>query len=153
MKEIKFKIKNEYNKFLYKILNGIDSKEFVWVIFEDEVYNKVGSDLFQDEIYSDDSFKKIIKDQDYYTVFLKLQMYSIGSKIEKINNYNDFLNSNCQLILFIVDNVFVDIYVKDNNIVEIIKRNLSLNSFENVDIISNEKQIRKYYSMNEFVNL
>ena len=56
--------------------------------------------------------------KEHYPVHLNIQMYYKNSDVNEINNYDQFLISSCQLIIFIVDNVFVEIYAKNQTILE-----------------------------------
>lgn len=114
---IKFIIKNEYSKILAKILHDIDCSQYMWKIENEEVLGEQGKAFFEKTNYNNDEFRKIIQ-KEHYPIFLNLQMHYKNKDIDDIENYNQFLKSSCQLIIFIVDNVFVEIYTKDQSILE-----------------------------------
>lgn len=81
----------------------------------------------------------------YYPIFLTLQLYSQNGKTSKINNYNDYLNSDCVLILYIIDNIFVEIYSKNKNYLKYIKQNAINNKYINIQDIENKHDFSLYY--------
>lgn len=132
---IKFIIKNEYDKILGKILNDIDCSNFSWKIENEEVLGEKGKAFFNKSYYDDAEFQKIIQ-KEHYPIHLNLQMFYKSKHLNDIKDYNQFLTSSCQLILFIVDNVFVEIYAKDETILEKISRNAVCYSFSNIEFIN-----------------
>lgn len=142
---IKFELPNEYCNFLGKIFNGIDLKETEWSIVNSEVFNEKGNDLFEKDTYNNSEFQDIINNNKYYLVFLTLISYNSGSKKININNFEDYFNSDCNLLLYIIDNIFIEIYVKNEDLLNQIKYNVKLNNFKNFKYIKNEKEFKLYY--------
>lgn len=64
-------------------------------------------------------------------IFLNLQGFSKKEEIA-INNYNDFLNSNCEIIILFSDSIFGEIYCKLEKNLNKIYENLRKNDFKNV---------------------
>lgn len=95
----------------------------LWKITEDDVIYENDS-LFDEEIYNSYEFNNIIKDKKYYTIFCNIQLYKKDSKITDINSVEDFLNSDCELILLITDNIFAEVYSKKEEYKKQILRNL-----------------------------
>lgn len=65
----------------------------------------------------------------------------------EINNYSDFLKSDCLLILFITDNEFVEIYAKNEEFIKSIEKNAVENNFSNIEIIQNTTNVKKIFSV------
>lgn len=143
---VRFKIPNQYDQFLYKILNGIDNNEYRWEIAEDEILTPNGDFLFKEKTYSNQKYKKIISRESYYLIFANIQLYKKSDAITNIDNYKEFQNSNCQLIMFITDNIFVDVYAKNKKHLEIIYRNAINNNFSDIKKINNVADVRKEFS-------
>ena len=141
----KFKIKNEYNIFLERIFQDIDSNKCKWVVNEQEVYAKNGNDVFTQLIYKNSDIKDLMKNM-CYIVFLNLQLYKSDGNITEISNYEDFLNSDCILILFITDSEFVDVYSKDSFLFRQIYNNAVKNGFTEIELIDSNVNIRKTFS-------
>lgn len=142
---IMFKIPNEYGNYLKQILNGIDSNNYIWKIKEDEIYINGDNNLFETKKYTNDEFKNIISQDNYYTIFANIELYEIEDKIA-INNYADFLKSSCILILLITDNEFVEVYSKNIDILTAIYRNALNNDFCDIKYITKESLERKKFS-------
>jgi len=138
---IKFRIENEYNTVLEEILRDVDSIKYKWCIFDDEVYISSGESLFDNDEYSNQDFKKIISENNYYPVFATVQLYLENGKIVEIENYSQFTNSDCQLILMITDNEFVEVYAKEKIVLETIHQNVLNHSFTDIKLINEPKDI------------
>ena len=144
---IRFKIKNEYDNIFYKIFKGINLDECDWNIVEDEIYSQTGENYFDKDYYSNNEFQELIKYGTYYPVFANIQIYIKQEKLEDIETYQDFVNSECQLVLFITDNEFVDIYAKKEEWLNIIFQNAINSNFESIQYIkSNNSYIRHKFS-------
>lgn len=150
IKGIEFKIPNEYDKYLGKILEKVNDNNYIWKIEEDEIYleqneNNNNENLFQNNRYSNVEFQERIFSQKYYMIFANIKMYLEEDNIE-INIYEDFIKSKCILILLVTDNEFVEVYSKDQDILDIIYKNAITNKFKDVMYISNNNYKRKELS-------
>ena len=85
--------------------------------------------------------KKIISENNYYPVFATVQLYLENGKIVEIENYSQFTNSDCQLILMITDNEFVEVYAKEKIVLETIHQNVLNHSFTDIKLINEPKDI------------
>lgn len=142
---IKFLIKNEYDIILNKIFHGIDCSNFRWKLEYEEVFDEHGEFFFDKTDYSNNEFQNMIQKK-HYPVHLNLQMYYKNSDVNEINNYNQYLTSPCQLIIFIVDNIFVEIYAKNQTILEKISKNAVDFDFSNIEYINESLDIYKKFS-------
>lgn len=149
IKGIEFKIPNEYDKYLGKILEKVNDNNYIWKIEEDEIYleqnENNNENLFQNNRYSNAEFQERIFSQNYYMIFANIKMYLEEDNIE-INIYEDFIKSKCILILLVTDNEFVEVYSKDQDILDIIYKNAITNKFKDVMYISNNNYKRKELS-------
>lgn len=141
--KIEFKIPNEYNKYLFKIFENINLSDYIFYIPENELIDKNSKYIFEKEIYDYNEIKQIISSNNYYLIFLKLQIYKENIKYKIINNYDDFINSDCELIIFINDCQYAQIYCKDSELFKQIYDNLKNNKFSDINII---EKIRKSFS-------
>lgn len=140
---ISFQIPNSYDIHLHRILSGIDMNQYIWRIDEDEVYRKVDFGyLFSKHIYNGEELYDLISAQDYYAVFINLQGYISENEIAEINTYEDFLKSKCKVIILIADNIFVDVYAKDINLIERIRLNAIENKYTDISCITDENDER-----------
>lgn len=143
---IQFEILNKRDIVLDKILKKLNSTNCIWKILEDEVLNEGSSEFFQQETYLDVEFRTLIKSKVHYPIFLNLQLYKNNSNTIEINNYSDFLKSDCLLILFITDNEFVEIYAKNKEFIKLIEKNAIDNNFSNIKIIKNATDVKRLFS-------
>ena len=144
-KGIEFKIPNEFVNYLKQIFDKVDSTNYIWKIEETEAYIDGVTNLFEMDKYSNHDFKNIISQEKYYTVFANIKLYETEDKIV-IRNYSDFLNSSCILILFITDNVFVEVYSKSEDILKIIYENALKSKFTGLNYITENNIKRKDFS-------
>lgn len=142
---IRFKLPNVYDSFINKILNGINKDKYIWKIDEDQVFINGGDFLFSTDIYNGQDFKRIISHPSYYTVFINLRAYPIGTVFDEVKDYNVFLKSNCELIVLITDSTFVDIYSKNRADIEMINLNAQKNNFTEIEYITDENDKRKEF--------
>lgn len=146
MISIKFEIPNNYDIILYKIFEDLDLSNSIIKICDEEVINENNDDFFEKTLYSFSEFQKKILETKCYPIFLNLQVYDLKYDSIDIENYDDFLKSNCQLILFITDNTFVEIYSKNIKALESIKKNAIKNNFSNLQCIYNIDDVRKKFT-------
>lgn len=137
---ISFKIKNEWDTILNKIFYEMDFSEYVWKIVDDDVHGKELDMFFSKDEYSNDEFMEIIKEE-HYPVALNLQMFLKSNIGENVYSYNEFLNSSCQLVLMIVDNIFVDIYAKNDDVLKKIHDNATCFGFTDVSYINDISEV------------
>lgn len=85
-----------------------------------------------------------------YAVFKFVVMFVFKTQsqanTEEINNYEEFLNSNCELALFIYDNMNVENYCKNQATIEEIKHNLN-NSYSCVKYITTSNDVRTKFNV------
>lgn len=143
---IKFEIPNTYDITLYKILGDIHFHNRIVKIEEEEVLSDKGLEFFDKEIYSFSEFEEKIMKTDHYTIFLNLQIYNTENYKSPINDYEQFLNSDCQLVLFITDNVDVEIYSKNEEWLRLIENNVVNFGFKKSELIIDKTSVRKKFS-------
>ncbi len=144
---IKFRILNEWNNYLFQILKGIEFKDYLWKIGEEqEVLEIHGDTFFTESIYDEKNFFQKIQET-HYPIFADIRLYkSNGNMNFNISNYMDFMKSDCLLILFVTDAIFVDIYCKDDKLLKIIYNNAIENGFNNIELISSDDNVRKRFN-------
>ena len=106
-----------------------------------KLFNKINIDFYDFIIYENEIIKKNetvdnVNDKNIFynnincsIIFLNLQLYRKQDKIKTIITYDDFINSNCRLILLITDNRYLEIYFNDDFIKEKIISNLEKYGF------------------------
>jgi hypothetical protein len=140
---IEIKKETSYEQVIYDLLKNIEFNNYEWVISQYEI-------IFENDNNNDDipvclsgkQIKKLIKDSgNYYVLFLNLQVYQKKSNFSKIESYNDFINSSCELIILFSDNSFIEIYFKSDYLKNIIIKNLDSMQIEyTVKTIENDSR-------------
>ncbi|MDD2376134.1 MAG: DUF2691 family protein [Clostridia bacterium] len=139
---IRFLIPNEWSKVLNDILEGIDCSKYTWITGNQEVHVEDNKFLFESEIINGDIMYNLIKEKKYYPVFLDLEAFPKGEEVHKINTYEEFEQSKCALIIMIADSVYVDIYVKNEELLIIISNNAIKNNYEGIEYINSNNDNR-----------
>lgn len=140
---ITFEIPNAYGKYLFDILSDINLNGLAWRIGEGESYNieknTLGKPLFPSTglVNGDTLYKNISKDE-YYLIFVDLKAYPNKSDVKEIATYPEFIESECQFVLLIVDSSYVAIYSKDQKIIhQLFSKGISV-GYENIQYITEE---------------
>lgn len=136
---IKFEIPNEWGYVLRDILKDINLANCVFYIDNDnEIWTENNEQLFIEDIIDGEDFNKLISKNPYYAIFANIHIYIKGSKISKIKTYEEFLNSECEIIILIIDSMNICIYVKDKEKLDKIELNAKKNEFKNIEYITDE---------------
>lgn len=62
--------------------------------------------------------------------------------VNQVNTYEEFADSDCELVLLIADNSYVSIYCKNKKFIEKLYFNALQNDFEDVQFITDENDTR-----------
>lgn len=132
---INFKLKNEYNNFLHKIFNGININNYDWKIVEDEIIYKdiegsINTTIFDNKIMCGDDF------------FKSIQAFIVDSHMSDIETYDDFANSTCEIALFCTDTVYIEVYCKNQKVLNEIISNCKKYNFEDLEILTEKTDNR-----------
>lgn len=138
---IRFEVPHKRFPVIYMIIKGIDIEKYFWILVEEDVHRD-WENYFDRDRYPGSKFEEVISDENCYAVLINLQAYIDLNDFIKIKSYYEFVNSKCELIIFINDNTRVDIYAKDAVLIEIIKRNAEENKFEDIKYITEESDRR-----------
>ncbi len=135
---VSFQIPQMISDTLLQILKCIDIAQYDWYNIDSQ--NEVWSDsrqelFFQANFYDGKSFALCIQEY-HYIIFLKLQAYFPNSQCYDIHTYQEFVESDCQILLLVYDCEFVEIYIKDFAISQAIYQNAILNHYTDVVYIT-----------------
>ncbi|SEW32773.1 DUF2691 family protein [[Clostridium] fimetarium] len=151
MRGISFKVNNGLDNYLYPILSNLDFNDLQWFIDEDEVYQyntetKITGNFFVEHILNGASLLTKIMNEPHYIIFLNLIGFTDGYSPHVINNYNEYLsNINCQIVVLVCDSIFVDIYCKSINDIELIKKSVVMMGCSDIKYITDENDIYKTF--------
>lgn len=79
---------------------------------------------------------------DYYLIFVELKAFSKTSNVGDITTYQEFIGSDCQFVILIVDCSYVTLYAKDQNTVKHLFLKAIANGYENTEYIADENDGR-----------
>lgn len=140
---IKFKIPNEYGNVLYKILEGIDVAQYYWNIVTDDIVVKrienqqtITKDrLFDNQWLTGNDFLKIICQSYYYLIFVDVKAFPENSCNIEINTFDEFMDSNCNMMVLCNDSVHASFFCKDSCVVSKVYNNCIAYGFKEVELI------------------
>lgn len=147
MRGLSFEIPNAYGKYLFEILDGTNIKGFTWKIGDGESYfvenNTLGNPLFPTTcILNGEGLHKEISKQDSYLIFVDLKGFLKKSDVREIATYQEFVESECQFVLLLVDSSYVTIYSKDQIIIKNVFAKAVSAGYKNIEYITDENDKR-----------
>lgn len=79
--------------------------------------------------------------------FARIRRYPVGSAVDSINTYEDYLKSNCDMLVLFYDGGFYEIYEKEETLVQKTYVFCSENGFQKVEYIrdDNDERYRMYF--------
>ena len=154
MRGISFKLNIAEKSVISSILQNIDIEKLFWHISEDDIImdrdmtmNKdktMNEDisLFTEEQVNGETFKNKISTVGYTVIFANIKAYPDKRMNDSINDYIDFLKSNCILIILCSDLYDYEIYSKSEEMIEIIKSNCIKKGYDEIEYITDENDRR-----------
>jgi hypothetical protein len=144
---ISFEIPNAYGKYLFEILDGTNIKGLIWKIGGGESYfienNTLGNPLFPTTCILDgERLHKEISKEDYYLIFVDLKGFPKKSDVREIATYQEFVESECQFVLLLIDSSYVTIYSKDQITIKHIFSKAVTAGYKNIEYITDENDER-----------
>lgn len=146
MRGLSFEIPNNYGQHLLDILEETNLKDMNWWIGGGESYriqnNTLGDSLFpedwQMEGISGEKLYKLISQQEYYLIFCDLKGFPKNSDAKEVATYAEFLESDCQFVLNLVDSSYTTIYSKNQTTIESLYTKVIILGYENVSYLEDE---------------
>jgi Protein of unknown function (DUF2691) len=144
---ISFEIPNEYGRFLGDILLPFDTSQYNWYVGGEESYlikDNNMENLFPGQIQCMDgkTLKDIIENNEYYLIFQDLKAYPKEKSFINISTYEEFLSSDCQLVLLVIDSSYITIYCKDKEILEELYLNARSQRYINLEYVTDKNDRR-----------
>lgn len=143
---IRFNIPNAYGRFLADMLSPVDIPAYSWFVGGEESYcvknSALNQPLFPEATEMDgETFSDLIHQDDHYLISANLKAFS-KEPVKDIETYEAFRDSNCELALFIVDSTFVDMYCKDEPLLESLYQHALACRFEDVSYLTDANDTR-----------
>ena len=147
MRGLSFEIPNKYGQYLFDILNAFDFKQYVWKTGGEEAYyienDELGTPLFpKPHVYTGGELYKRISETDYYVLFADLKAFPDPLHVKDITTYEEFLDSQCEFVLLLVDCSYVTIYAKNPEVITTVYAKAIASEYENVVYITDENDGR-----------
>ncbi|MGJ7912942.1 DUF2691 family protein [Neobacillus sp. LXY-1] len=149
MRGFSFKVPNSSERVLEEILKPIDITEYNWRIGYGESYvmneSELGKKPFPTDVKEIDgtTLKELISKEGYLVIFADLKAFPKGKIVTDINTYEEFIISDCQLVLLLSDCDYCEIYCKDKNNLERMTQHAKICVFEEVEYTTEENDGRK----------
>jgi hypothetical protein len=147
MRGISFILNKSEHSILASILDGIDITSLYWNVSENEIYVDEGEDLYIEKNIDGMTFLSIINIDYYFVYFANIKAYPDNNYSDNINCYDDFLNSNCELVILCSDGIYYEIYSKSEEMIKIIKFNCIKKCFDEIEYITDENDCRTIFSV------
>lgn len=150
---ITFGIPNEYGRHLANILKPLEITTFNWLVESEESYfvskNQLETPFFPDEqeVIDGVTMHNLINRGCYYLIFADVKGFPKGKNVTKITTYEEFVNSDCELIILIVDCSYTTLYCKNNEMTRKLYKNALEMRYENVEYITDENDGRTQMSV------
>ncbi|TFB22904.1 DUF2691 family protein [Filobacillus milosensis] len=150
MKALSFQIPNEYGNYLGEILKPINMSKYNWWFDDVESYLKKTENkfalpedivpLFTEEInhMNSSNLQSYFEDNTYYLIFADIKAFPEGSEIKMIKTFGEFMESDCELSMLIIDQQYVEIFCKQEEMLQQLYQNAVEHNFENVRYINVE---------------
>lgn len=142
---VSFRVPNTYGKLLYVLLNNILKFPYTWrkgshieILFTDNFDHELEY-IDGLEVLNSSQMKNYVTYGDYYPIFATFYGYLSADDIGKpISNGADFINSDCNILICIVDSVEVIFLSKDPSIIDDIEKKYFQHHFSNLKHIDTE---------------
>ena len=127
---IRFIVPNIYGQIIHDLVQNLNTSDYHWhVTYEDILVPPIQEDgkLFAKKDLCDADFKRQILTSEYYVIFLSIAAFPKKSQSHDIHSFSEYFHGDCQLMIFITDAIFVDIYCKDREFIQIFKTTATKN--------------------------
>lgn len=126
-----FTLKSCDKAVLLKLFDGFDFTKYKWDVVNLQSWDVDNNDLFDDGLYS--GVEMIEKLKTPVMLIMFLEFFAFDGKVKEMESYQDYKDSDCQLMMFVNDVNYYDVYCKDEKDLFLLSENakkLNLESFE-----------------------
>ena len=128
------------NSILNTLLKNINVEDYNWLILESEVY-KISDPVDYDGRYTGKEFKKALKDLDACYI-VRINIQASKKVIDAVKDYEDYMNSECELAILVTDVAYNEIYCKSSELCEIMKSNCLKLDYSQLDVTNDDNDYR-----------
>lgn len=123
------------------LLNGLEIEKYDWII-DDLWIDDVDENVFLKEgRYDGKTFRKLASVYNNIT-FAKIIRIPRNCSLGIVENYEDYINQSCTLVILCTDGAYYDIYNKNINESIMLYESLSKMDLHNVEYITDENDCR-----------
>ena len=148
---VSFEISQSEVHNLELILKPIDVANYRWLNIRGQTESflfpfEQNIELFDQELFDAAYLSERIQ-QKHFIIFLKLQAYrsdesNTNADFNNIDTFEEYINSNCQMVILIYDCEYVEIYSKNEQELHNFYLNALRSNFSNVCMITEENMWR-----------
>jgi hypothetical protein len=142
---IQFEIPNARGTYLHDILHNLNIWNYIWKVDPLESYKSLTLSqsqlLFPSDklILTSEELYNIISDgKNHYLIFVDLKAFLSEKAVQHIRSYEEYLESDCQFVLLIVDSSEVYIFAKKQEIIQHLFTIASANGYKNIEYLTDE---------------
>ncbi len=139
---ISFISENSYSIFPI-ITRSIKIKDYDWYVIENGVYDgKTHDSALKVAKYNGASLKNCLESDEIFVLYANIQAYPLQHAYKIINSYDDYFNSDCEIVILIYDSLYIEIYSKDIEIIKCIEYYIHNNGFNEISYITDNNDSR-----------
>ncbi|BCK00512.1 DUF2691 family protein [Anaerocolumna chitinilytica] len=149
---LSFEIPNKYGTYLSEILNPLPYTEFQWLIEDDEIYKIINGEFLDEGLFHNtnnvitgNELYKIATSCSQYLIFVTLRAFNKKENIVPVGNYQEFLDSDCQIILGVYDCSYVMLWFKNTSLTSLMFNYIQKKGFNNLKYITEYELIKGKY--------
>ena len=128
------------NSIVSSLLSNVNVEDYYWTILESEVYKKADT-VECDGRYTGKEFKKALKDLDACYI-VRINIQASKKVIDAVKDYEDYMNSECELAILVTDVAYNEIYCKSSELCDIMKNNCLKLDYSQFDVTNDDNDYR-----------
>lgn len=127
-----------------KLFQGIMLKDMQIYISESEIFRN-NQPVQNGTTLIDSMIKEHVEIPNSWIHNLVLYLYPSSATASAIRTYKDLLDSDCELVLLVYDMSYVEIYVKDSDLLKQLLNNVAQMPVVNLDIKTDQTDLRSEF--------
>lgn len=127
---------------IYKSLfKNIPWKEYDWYASDSEIIQS-NRNICLPERLSLPKFSSLLDEENYLVIFSKIEGLKKGGRHIPIKTYEQFLNSDCEIMLLVTDSMYINIYAKEQNLILQFLNNAETLTCECIEVLTDKTDWR-----------
>ena len=129
-----------FDSILSDLLKGINVEGYHWLVM-DCIISRETEGIDCDGRYTGKEFRRLLKELETRYI-ISINMQASHKVIDAVKDYNDYMNSDCELAILVWDVAFNNIYCKSSELCEIIKCNCLKLDYDEFEVINDDNDYR-----------